>query len=213
LFFRPLFCEQISTHYNRIQLATPVESDSVLVSSKFNTLPPTAEKTAKKRPQTQLQHQTICLGDSDDEQSASVSLEDPLSATVIGSSSVAAPPPPKISHNGQLLANYSLLNQHSKLSVSSRLPPDLEKKYNEMMNCHTPSILQDIMQRSKSNQSALQLEEERFKLKKRARLEQQRAEKEANQKFTENLHAFVNKLSQIRLDEEFETEEDEFPGS
>ena len=108
-------------------------------------------------------------------------------------------------------ANYSVFNENSKLCAASRTFTDKEKKWNEVLNRNAP-ILHDILARSQTKASALQLEEERYKLKKRARLEKERADKEANQKLTEQLHAFANKLAQITLDEEFEAEEDEFPG-
>jgi hypothetical protein len=59
----------------------------------------------------------------------------------------------------------------------------------------------------------LLIEEERYLLKKRQRLEKDKIEKELAFKFSQQLHLDSNKLSGIYLQEDLvDEEEDEFPG-
>jgi hypothetical protein len=44
-------------------------------------------------------------------------------------------------------------------------------------------------------------------------LEREKAEKELAQRFAQQLYLDANKIAAIRLDEEVEEEEDEFPGN
>ena len=58
------------------------------------------------------------------------------------------------------------------------------------------------------------MEEERYKLKKRQRMEKERIEKEIAERFSQQLHLDATKYAEIILDEEEEKVEieDEFPG-
>ena len=87
----------------------------------------------------------------------------------------------------------------------------LEKSIQERLN-KNQSILEQISNRSNQKLTAVLLEEERYKLKKRQRLERDKIEKELALKFSQQLYLDSNKITNKYFQEEKqEIEEDEFP--
>lgn len=110
------------------------------------------------------------------------------------------------------LADHSLMsssNQNGFRSTNRQLT-SLEKSIQERLN-KNQSILEQISNRSNQKLSTMMLEEERYKLKKRQRLERDKIEKELALKFSQQLYLDSNKITSIYLQEEKkEIEEDEF---
>lgn len=100
-------------------------------------------------------------------------------------------------------------NSYSKLNRSLN---EFEKNINERLN-KNQHIIEAVLKKSNTKLDAnLLIEEERYLLKKRQRLEKDKIEKELAFKFSQQLHLDSSKLSGIYLQEDLiDEEEDEFP--
>lgn len=89
---------------------------------------------------------------------------------------------------------------------------EFEKSIDDRLK-NNHSIIEAVLKKSQNKiDTALLLEEERYKMKKRARQEKDLIERELAQKFTQQLHVDSNKYTSKYLEEDLEVEEEnEFP--
>lgn len=95
--------------------------------------------------------------------------------------------------------------------INQRAPSDLEKRWAETLNKNA-SFLDELLLKSIKKSNEIVIEEERYKLQKRRRMEKERIEKEIADKFSQQLHLDATKYTEIVLEEEEKVEiEDDFP--
>lgn len=95
---------------------------------------------------------------------------------------------------------------------STRSLTEFERSIDDRLK-NNHSIIEAVLKKSQSKiDTALLLEEERYKMKKRARQEKDLIERELAQKFTQQLHVDSNRYTSTYLEEDLEVEEEnEFP--
>jgi hypothetical protein len=112
----------------------------------------------------------------------------------------------------ELLALQNIGKLGQDVNRLNRTGSEKEKYWHDQLTKNS-QILNSILNKSQSKSNELMMEEERYKLKKRSRLEKERTEKELAQKFSQQLHLETKKLCEIYIQEDEPIEiEDEFPG-